>query len=217
MSYQHNEALKRAKALQVYSRSQSVAARAPDDSSVDALLARVGARKAGTDRPPPRPVEPAKPAATVFSTEHVRVHMTCSATGKKFVAVAERRGDELRLIGNEAAQGQGSAAAAVGLLSGAYHLETVPGWTCPFCHAGHGARERFWACACTAVNGAIHCAGAPGQARYCACGKLESRDLREAPEGLQVRGQSSGAVTASRAASGYVTPVRGGVPSVIRR
>ena len=181
-------------------------------SNADALLARARAVAEGQHRPslpvppppaPPRPVErtPTQ-TATAPRTEQVRIPMTCGASGGAFVAIAERHGSDLVLIGNESPQsGRGTGAQRPEKLSGAYRIGGS-GWSCPLCHSSGPA----WLCDCPQEDGALHCGGSRGSRRYCACGRFEERLLVQAEAGLEVRGQSLGAITEARA-RGVVAPL----------
>ena len=138
--------------------------------------------------------------------EKVRLQMTCSATGRSFVAIAERRGDELLRVGNEVPQpGRGGSAPAE-MLSGAYHVANADSWACPLC----GSRDTGWSCDCAQSPDALHCGGQRGRRRYCACGRLEDRHFVEV-ESIQVRGQSI-AATPSQSSSGRRAARRTSLP-----
>jgi hypothetical protein len=179
--------LDRAKRALQNSQSRHIQPAAPllDKSKADALLAR--ARAAVEDRP--RPADIPKPAAPP-APERVRVEVTCGATGRKFIEIAERDGSVLRFAGrHEFPQpGQGGGAPA-GLLSGSYRIETAAGWACPICRTGISEVHRLWLCDCREYAGAVHCGGAVDGARYCACGVRENRHLVDSPS-VQVRGES---------------------------
>jgi len=98
--------------------------------------------------------------------------MMCSARGRSYLVIAERRGNELRFIGHEMpAPGPGGAAQPPGLLSGQYRID-AKGLVCPLCRA-----SELWVCNCASMNGALHCCGTDGGRHHCACGKFESRAL----------------------------------------
>jgi hypothetical protein len=131
-----------------------------------------------------------KPAA-----ERVLVAMTCSTTGKGFPALAERRVNEqgvqvLLLLGGGESPAGGAVTAEAGKLSGAYDIERAPDWRCPLCNSN----KSMWTCTCPHYGGTLHCGGSIGSLRYCACGKIEERDLIEM-DVVEVRGRSLGAAS----------------------
>jgi hypothetical protein len=150
----------------------------PGTSKSRELLER--ARAALEVRAPARAIPVPAPA----SEEWVLVPMTCGATGSAFTAVAERRGNHLLLMGPELS-GRPGVSAATSMLSDAYRLDMVSGWTCPHC----GSTDQVWSCRCAEFRGALHCGGTTGRARFCACGRLEERTLI-VEERLDVRGSS---------------------------
>jgi len=179
-----------------------------DRSKGDALLAR--ARAAAESKPQsrtetPQPSPP--PAASTPRVERVRVQMSCGATGRPFVAIAERRGNALLLVDHELARpgGGGGTGAPPVRLSGSYHVDRGKGWACPHC----GSREDAWSCGCSAMPDSLHCGGKRGRMRYCACGRLEERELVEV-ETIEVRGQS----IAATARSGTPSSSRGNLPAL---
>jgi hypothetical protein len=152
-----------------------------DPSAGDDLLARA---HAAITTPPQTHVAapPREPHA-----EMVRLPMACSMTGGTFVVIAERNGDRLRFVGHEMPRTRQDAEYRPGLLSGDYKIETAADWMCPICRSS--ASQQIWTCHCTEFFGALHCGGMRGRARFCACGRLEERQLVTA-ESLQVRGVS---------------------------
>jgi hypothetical protein len=141
-----------------------------DASKVNELVARAR----GTTAPAER-------------VEKVRVQMTCGATGRPFIAIAERRGAELLLVDHQTSQpGRGSGAPAEAL-SGEYNIGLAPGWACPVC----GSSEPVWSCGCAEVPDALHCGGRRGRKSYCACGRFEHHEF-EYVASVGVRGQSLG-------------------------
>ena len=182
-----------------------------DRSKGDALLAR--ARASVESKPQTRPDIPAEPppvsapapAVSAPRAERVRLQMSCGATGRPFTALAERRNDELWLVAHELpgpGRGTGSAPER---LSGSYRIGQAPAWACPHC----GSREGTWTCMCTMMPDTLHCGGRRGRMQYCACGRLEERDL-VLVETIEVRGQSMGAATRS----GSSSPSRGNLPAL---
>jgi hypothetical protein len=173
-------------------------------SNADALLARARAVAEGQHRPPPPPPAPTRPAertpmqtASAPVVEKVRVPMTCGASGGAFIAIAERRGSDLLLLGSEEPQtgrntGGGTPPEK---LSGAYSIGWS-GWSCPLCRSS----ATGWLCGCP--QGSLQCGGSRGSRRYCACGRLEDRHLVQAEAGVEVRGQSLGATTGAGPARG---------------
>jgi hypothetical protein len=219
----HDEALKRAKnALQVTSGNGTPAT--VDHGKIDAVLAR--ARAAAEDRPrpvvvaaPPKPVvaPPPKPAAAP-AVAIVHLQMVCSATGKSFIGIAERRGSELRLVGHQAQSKQGGEIGHTEMLSGGYTFAEDNGWACPFCRMRSAS---IWTCMCSEFRGVLHCGGSVGAREYCACGMLEKRTSTNVPS-VDVCGEA--VVTRSVSLSGHCTggaslqgaPVsHGGVPRLV--
>jgi hypothetical protein len=185
-----NNPLARARqALQLTGKGATPAAL--DQTKGNALLAQARAAAAGqTDvrATPPPPVAIGAPRV-----EKVRLQMNCGMTGRPFIAIAERRGDELMLVGNEVPQrGHGTGSAPAERLSGSYRIDIANDWACPHCRAS----DDTWSCNCTQVPGAFHCGGRRGRLRFCACGKLEDRNLVEV-ETVEVRGQSMAATSRS--------------------
>jgi hypothetical protein len=146
-----------------------------DPAKGRALLARAQAALAQPAKPQTASPPPPKPEAVIASApppsvERVKLPMMCSARGRSYVVIAERRGNELRFIGHEMpAPGPGGAPQQPGLLSGQYRID-ARGWVCPLC-----ATREFWICNCASMNGALHCCGTDGGRHHCACGKFESR------------------------------------------
>jgi hypothetical protein len=155
-----------------------------DQSKFDDLLAR--ARAAGGHEPERRGKVQAAPSADVV--EKVQLQMTCAATGRSFIAIAERRGKELRLIDHKLPEpGHRAGAGLAERLSGEYSIGYAAGWTCPLCRS----RERGWSCDCSERPDSFHCGGRQGRRTYCACGRLETRGFIEV-ESIAVRGESVG-------------------------
>ena len=184
----------------------------PTTNSND-LIARARAAVAGQPVAPP-PVRPAVQQAPPIQqtpaprAERVRVEMTCGATGRAFIVIAERHGAQLILVENEAPQRGGSggnAAAPTEYLSGTYNIGNSPGWACPLCRTSTPG----WICNCPARPGALHCNGSHNRKRYCACGRFEDRHLTSGAPAVQVRGQSTGSTTASSA-----PPRSSGLPTI---
>jgi hypothetical protein len=177
-------------------RRQLVTTPRPDPAKIAGLLAR--ARASEAVKPPPVPTTYQPPATAAAppkklaarAPEQVRLQMTCGATGRHFVGLAERRGDMVRLVGNAPMPaGHGELA---GLLSGAYRVEAAAGWVCPFCRV---PPDELWNCNCAEFSGAMHCCGGRSQSRYCFCGKHEPRHF-EHVEKLRARGASVGGASA---------------------
>jgi hypothetical protein len=181
-----DDALKRARQM-LQGATKPGAPAATGRSKVDDLLARARAA-AGHE---PEPVGKVHAAQPPVGAAKVRLPMTCGATGRPFIAIAERRGAELRLVDHELPppdhHRSGSGAHAE-RLSGEYRVRHADSWACPHCRS----REPGWSCSgCPEYPDAFHCGGSQGRRRYCACGKLESREFEEV-EVLSVRGQSVG-------------------------
>ena len=176
-----------------------------DPSKLDDLLAR--ARRIGGNQLPAIPAVTAVAPARA-DAENVRLHMTCGATGQRFIGLAERRKDNagtdaLLLIGHELLAATAGAASGAELLSGEYRLDAVAGWACPHCQSRAEPPVGWWICNCAEHRGALHCGGSHGQARYCACGRLEVREL--VPSAMvKVRGAS--VATASMAPRSGASP-----------
>jgi hypothetical protein len=160
--------------------------RAPSVQSLsrpDALLERARAA-AGADRTKEQPPR----------IEHVRLPVTCSATGRPFVGIAERSGGSLLLVGHEAPQPGGGHAGTPAKLSGNYSIRHAPSYACPHCRSS----DTGWSCTgCPQAPDAFHCGGTRGRLRYCACGRLEEREL-VIVEKLEVRGTATGSAMGSR-------------------
>lgn len=166
-----------------------------DRSKVDDLLARARAAVGHEAAEPRGKVQTA--SSPVPSTEKVRLEMTCAATGRSFIAIAERRGAQLQLIDHELPKpghrpGGGGPAER---LSGEYSIRYAAGWACPLCRS----REGGWSCNCQERPDLFHCGGRQGRRTYCACGRLETRGFIDV-ESIAVRGESAGR-RASAAAS----------------
>lgn len=183
-----------------------------DRSKSDALLerarSRIGVAKSASAPvaalPPPASPAPSivkpsivKPSIARPAGDRVLVLMTCSALGKGFSVLAERRVNEegvqvLLLLGGDELAGAGEVTAEAGKLSGVYDIEIAPGWRCPLCNSSN---RQIWSCTCSRFAGALHCGGSVGgEVRYCACGRIEDRHLREI-DVVEVRGRSLGAVS----------------------
>jgi hypothetical protein len=180
---------------------------AVDRAAGDALIARA---RSALEKDAALPL-PASSTAPPPRIEHVRLPMTCSATGKPFIAVAERHGDELRFVAHELPEaGRRATGAGPARLSGTYrHLTHADGWTCPHCGTAGGS----WICECAAAPDSLHCGGSRGRRHYCACGRLEERHFVQA-DTIAVRGQSVAASPSSRA------PAAGSganLPAIIRK
>jgi hypothetical protein len=198
-----DDALKRARQALEVSGPRRMQPAAHNSAKVDELLARARAAASHSETAQSAPPPPA-PEIAESRIEKVRLQMTCGGTGRPFVTIAERRGDALRLVGNEVPQSGSGHSAPAELLSGSYRVEFAPGWACPICRSG----ETLWTCNCAQFTNALHCGGSGGsrgRARYCACGRLEDRHLVEL-ERIQVRGQSVGATSKS-------LPARAGAPA----
>jgi hypothetical protein len=148
------------------------------------LLARAQAAIGGS--PKQILVAAASPAP---GAERVKLPMTCSARGVSYVVIAERRGDELRLVGHEIPPaGKDGAPRLPGRLSGQYRIE-MNGWVCPLCSTGGDV----WLCNCAEMHGAMHCLGTSGGRYRCACGRFEEREFVKV-EAVEVRGTSVAAM-----------------------
>ena len=213
----HDDVLKRAKnALQVTSGSGVPAT--VDHSKIEAVLAR--ARAAAEERPRPVVVAaPPKPAAAP-GVARVHLQMFCSAAGKSFIGIAERRGSELRLVGHEA-QPENGGTTHTEMLSGAYTFASDSAWACPFCRIRSDSICSVWTCQCSGFGGVLHCGGTTARgASYCICGLLEKRTMTSVPA-LELCGASvvsTSLNTHSNGASSHsAAPPRGGVPSLLRK
>jgi hypothetical protein len=172
------------RALVLHGRRDVVATARPEQARIDEVLARV--RKAlpqsHSEVPPTRPASPSTPPhaqaaqsqpAAAPGPATVQLPMTCAATGKHFVVLAERRGGVLYPFASERAA-DNVRPREVSHLSGSYRFEVTPDWRCPVC----GDRSRVWWCQCVELRDALHCGGtADGRRGYCACGQLEERNF----------------------------------------
>jgi hypothetical protein len=184
-------------ALQPVGRGQSspaVAGGPKPGALLERLRAAAGKRPEPMAAPPipPEPVAaPPMLTATAPRMEKVRAPMTCSATGRPFTGILERRGDVLVLFDHELPQPGSGPGSAPEKLSGQYRLDKTPEWACPHCRS----RERFWSCVdCRQQPDALHCGGSQGRLRYCACNRLEERDF-VLQDTVAVRGQSIAATS----------------------
>jgi hypothetical protein len=140
--------------------------------------------------PPSPPVAPANMPAPPNRVEQVRLAGTCGATGRSFIAIAERRNAELWLIGSELPRNGRGGGDPPALLSGSYRIEMTESWHCPICRSR--ASQEIWVCECNRFRGALHCGGTSGRASYCACGRFEERGFIET-DWFQLRGTSMAA------------------------
>jgi hypothetical protein len=182
-----DDPLKRARQMLQGANLQSSPPAVADRSKVDDLLARARAA-VGHEADLHGKVQTASPP--VPGAEKVRLEMTCAATGRSFIAIAERRGAELRLIDHELPKPghrPGGGCGPPERLSGEYSIGYAAGWACPLCRS----RERGWSCDCRERPDSFHCGGRQGRRTYCACGRLEARGFIEV-ESIAVRGESVG-------------------------
>jgi hypothetical protein len=112
--------------------------------------------------------------------EMLRFEMWCSKTGKPFIAVAERHGKTLWLIGNERA-GKELAGSAWQPGSDYFEIDADPAWCCPWCGTREDRRHDFlrlfWTCTDPACGEPIHCCGSRRGLFECACGQRMSRSF----------------------------------------
>jgi hypothetical protein len=161
---------------------QTVDTRRPQPPALDQskgreLLARAQAAIAA---PPKQPLV-ATPPPALPRAERVKLPMTCSATGRSYVEIAERRGNHLRFVGHEMPRTRQDGECQPGFLSGEYQID-MKDWTCPLCrHAG------AWQCSCP--HHALHCRGSSGGKYHCACGRFEEHEFVNV-EKVEVRGAS---------------------------
>ena len=184
-----------------------------DRSRIDEVLAR--AREATRERPRPticpaeppakvtshtRPAEPRPRVAPPMGPRKVRVPMTCGATGKSFIAIAEDRGAVLRFVGHELPQHSAGGGASAPRLLGSYRFVAARDWACPLCRSRHNPTfgpYLVWQCRCSEFDGALHCAGSVGNASYCACGRFEPRQFAT-QKSFNVRGEQMAMAHANR-------------------
>ena len=153
-----------------------------DLSKIDAVIAESRAAVAERKQQPerkftsPTPARAPAPApAPAPRVETVRVQAYCSTYGRPNVIIAERRGNSLRLVGNEPVQGGGKGTPPA-KLSGAYEIDLAD-WACPHCQ-----REGIWSCHCDAFHGVLHCKDGRDKLHHCACGKREERSFQKADD-----------------------------------
>lgn len=145
------------------------------------FIARV---RAGLESPPEQTLVASTPPAPRI--EHIKAPMTCSAKGASYVAIFERRDDELRLIGHKFPKHGAGGGRQPGHLSGSYRID-LNGMRCPLC--GNG--DAVWLCECSRMQGAMHCHGSSGGIYRCACGRNEEREFVNVPR-MEVRGSVRG-------------------------
>jgi hypothetical protein len=180
-----DDPLKRARQMLQGANLQCSSPAVADRSKVDDLLARARAA-VGHEADLRGKVQTA--SSPVQGAEKVRLEMTCAATGRSFIAIAERRGAELRLIDHELPKpGHRPGGGPAERLSGEYSSGYAAGWACPLCRS----REGGWSCNCREHPDSFHCGGRQGRRTYCACGRLETRGFIEV-ESIAVRGESVG-------------------------
>lgn len=113
----------------------------------------------------------------------VRFEMWCSRTGKAFLAVAERHGETLYLVGNEKPDGE---IAGSGWPGGYSHfaIDAAPGWCCPWCGVREDPSHEFlrliWECGGVGCGAPLHCCGSSRGVFLCACGMRARRGFYRA-------------------------------------
>ena len=122
-------------------------------------------------------------AEIVAAAPLFRFEVWCARSGRPFVAVAERHGNALILVGNEKPDGAlASSAFAPGYQY--YTIDAVPSWACPWCGVRDDARHDFlrllWACTDPACGHPLHCCGNRRSVFRCACGQMARRKFQRA-------------------------------------
>jgi hypothetical protein len=114
------------------------------------------------------------PAAQLF-----RFEVWCSATGRPFVAVAERHGETLYIVGNERVNPGEKASSGWPVAIEQCAIEAAPEWRCPWCGVredpAHDFLRLVWACQNPGCGEPLHCCGSRGGLFRCACGGLSRR------------------------------------------
>jgi hypothetical protein len=122
-------------------------------------------------------------AEIVASAPLFRFEVWCSKTGRPFIAVAERHGETLWIIGNEKPDGK---TAPSGWPTGYQHyaIDAAPEWRCPWCGVREDAKHDFlrliWACGDPACGEPLHCCGSRRDVFLCACGQRARRAFQRA-------------------------------------
>lgn len=180
-----------------------------DTTRLNTLLARARGEASSASTAKPQIASPPPPP----NKPRVFLDMTCSATGRSYVAVAERDDNRLRLIGSRSGKSaNGDTDAVEGLLSGQYvEVIAAKDWVCPECRAHH-SECAFWFCDCPSRRGAAHCGSRGNRPSYCACGLYERRRLVSV-ESVSVRGEAAAPTARAPQATPGATP---GLPSLPR-
>jgi len=109
-----------------------------------------------------------------------RFEMWCAKTGKPFVAVAERHGQNLLIVGNEPATEKLESTAWLGHHE-AFEVDAEPSWRCPWCGVREDSRHDFlrvlWACIDPICGVPLHCCGSQQGIFRCACGQRMRREF----------------------------------------
>jgi hypothetical protein len=140
----------------------------------------------------------------------VRFEMWCSATGQPFLAVAERHGDTLYIVGSDPVDGEIASSGWPGGYN-YFAIDAAPGWRCPLCGVredpSHDFLRLLWECGEYGCGGPLHCCGSSRGLFLCACG-MRSRRVFGRGDTFKVY-----EYTGVRGASGYglrTGEVRGG-------
>jgi hypothetical protein len=125
---------------------------------------------------------------------HAEVPMTCSVYNRRFIVLAEARGDVCFFVENRLSSAvlatRGRYLDCEPLVMGQFkYFDAHPGWRCPHC----GARDNpilpthlVWLCMgiwpnhmfdCRNYDCKMMCAGSIGRASYCACGHFAKRRI----------------------------------------
>jgi hypothetical protein len=108
----------------------------------------------------------------------VRFELWCSRTGRPFLAVAERHGDTLYLVGNEKADGEVAGSGWPGGYN-YFAIDAAPEWRCPWCGVREDPSHEFlrliWECGESACGAPLHCCGSSRGIFLCACGMRSRR------------------------------------------
>jgi hypothetical protein len=143
------------------------------------------ARHRGDLQPADRPEDVTEygGAEIVASAPLFRFEVWCAKSGRPFIAVAERHGDTLLIVGNEKPDG---TAAGSGWPSGYQYfaIDAAPAWRCPWCGTREDERHDFlrlvWACGDPACGEPLHCCGSRRGVFRCACGQMARREFARA-------------------------------------
>jgi len=113
----------------------------------------------------------------------VRLEMWCSSSGRPFLAVAERHGETLYLVGNEKPDGEIAGSGWPGGY-GYFAIDAAPEWCCPWCGVREDPSHEFlrliWECGGASCGSPLHCCGSSRGIFLCACGMRARRNFRRA-------------------------------------